>query len=79
MLVTLYVPVVPVHTLADPLIADVAGVALMVTARFTGAPGQLAVLVSTTLTLPGPDVPQSTVMLFEVLPEAWLPPVIVQA
>ena len=48
-------------------------------ALLTAVPTQLDALVSKTLTLPAPATPQSTVMLLVVVPDAWAPPVIVQA
>ena len=77
--VTLYAePIAFAHTFIDPVITEVAG-ASIVTGRFTAEPIHNAAFVSITLTLAEPATPpQSTVILFEFVPLACTPPVIVQ-
>jgi hypothetical protein len=58
--------------------AEVVGFALIVTGKFTAAPGQVAAFVSTTDTFPDPAAAQFTVILLVVPPLACVPPVIVQ-
>jgi hypothetical protein len=61
------------------VIVEVVGFALIVTGKFTAAPGQVAAFVSTTDTFPIPAAAQFTVILWVVPPLDCMPPVIVQA